>query len=148
MYSPTLAFRLCFILLAMLLSAVSVAENTGRQLSLAKLEELNKVSAKLVQEARSSKAKATPFRIDARLYRESLRTLMLNNQKINNPQGRIPRTFLLNMVRMSALLSSAAECRTGRYIVCPAELMTKLKAQQQLLSKDLDSFKAMLNGTG
>lgn len=101
-----------------------------------------------MQEARSAQAKATPFRIDVTLYRESLRTLMLDNRKINNEKDRIPQNILINMVRMSALLSSAAECKTGRYIVCPPELMTKLSSQQQLISKDFDSFKASLNGTG
>ncbi len=150
MYSPILApaFRLSFFLLAALLSAASVADNTGQQSSLARLEELTGVSSRLVQEARSAQAKATPFRIDVTLYRESLRALMLDNQKVGDAKDRIPQNMLINMVRMSALLSSAAECKTGRYIVCPVELMRTLTSQQQLISKDLDNFKASLNGTG
>jgi hypothetical protein len=72
---------------------------------------------------------------------------MLTNREIGEEKDRIPQHILINMVRMSALLSSAAECKTGRYIVCPPELMTKLKTQQQLLSEDLDSFKVIPEGT-
>lgn len=149
MNSPLLThvFRLIFFLCAALLSTASSAENTDQQSLLTKLDELTEVSASLVREARSAQAKSTPFRIGVTLYRESLRSLMLDNQKINDNRLRIPQNTLINMVRMSALLSSAAECKTGRYIVCPAELMIKLTSQQQLLSKDLDNFKAILNGT-
>ena len=73
---------------------------------------------------------------------------MLDNRKISDEKDRIPNDILVNMVRMSALLHSAAECKTGRYIVCPPELMTKLTSQQQLLLKDIGSFKAALDGTG
>jgi len=149
MYPPVLAstLRLTFFLWVTLLPAASLAENTDLPPLLAKLEELTEVSAGLVREARSAQAKATPFRIEVTLYRESLRTLMLDNRKISAEKERIPQNILVNMVRMSALLHSAAECKTGRYIVCPPELMRKLASQQQLLSKDLDSFKVTLDGT-
>lgn len=32
---------------------------------------------------------------------------------------------------MSALIHSASESKTGRYIVCPIELMTSLTSQQK-----------------
>ncbi len=150
MYSPIFAaaFRLSLFLLATLLSVASVAENTDQLSPLARFEELTSVSARLVREARSAQARASSFRIDVTLYRESLRTLMLDNRKINDKKDRIPQNILINMVRMSALLSSAAECKTGRYIVCPPELMTRLRTQQQLLFRNLGNFKASLNGTG
>ncbi len=149
MYPPVLAavLRLILFLWATSLPAVSVAENTDWPPLLAKLEELTEVSAGLVREAQSAQAEATPFRIEVTLYREHLRTLMLDNRKISAEKERIPQNILVNMVRMSALLHSAAECKTGRYIVCPPELMRKLASQQQLLSKDLDSFKVTLDGT-
>ena len=132
----------------LMLPAASAAENPDPSSLLAKLEELTEISATLVAKARSSQAKASPFRIEATLYREHLRTLMLENRMISDDKDRIPQSILINMVRMSALLHSAAECKTGRYIVCPPELMTKLASQQKLLAQDLGSFKAALNGTG
>ena len=148
MYLPVLAstLRLTIFLWVTLLPTASFAENTDLPPLLAKLEELTEVSAGLVREARSTQAKATPFRIEVTLYRESLRTLMLDNREISAEKERIPQNILVNMVRMSALLYSAAECKTGRYIVCPPELMRKLASQQQLLSKDLGSFKVTLDG--
>ena len=139
---PAPTFRLSFFLLAMLLSTASVADEPQPLSQLAKLEELTQISAKLVRESKSAQANAASFRIEVTLYRESLRTLMLDNQKIAHEKERIPQNILINMVRMSALLSSASECRTGRYIVCPLELMRKLSAQQQLLFKDLERLKA------
>ncbi|MDH3560238.1 MAG: hypothetical protein OEN52_04710 [Gammaproteobacteria bacterium] len=109
---------------------------------LAKVEELNGDSARLIVAARSAQAKVTSFRINVTIYRESLRTLMLSNREIALDKNRIPQSILINMVRMSALLHSAAECKTGRYIVCPPELMSQLQSQQQLLTKDIDHFKA------
>ena len=38
---------------------------------------------------------------------------------------------------MAALLQSAAECQTGRYIVCPPDLMTRLRRQRTLLEQGL-----------
>ena len=110
------------------------------------LMELGEDSAGLVAKARSAQAKATQFRIDVTIYRESLRSLMLSNREIDQGKDRIPQHILVNMVRMSALLHSAAECKTGRYIVCPPELMSQLTSQQQLLSEELVNFKAILEG--
>lgn len=134
--------------LMLIVATASAAEDADPGSLLAKLEELNETSARLVLEARSAQAEATPFRIDVTLYREHLRSLMLANRKIGEEKERIPQDILVNMVRMSALLNSAAECKTGRYIVCPPELMSKLTSQQQLLSKDLDSLKAATGGSG
>ncbi len=134
--------------LMLLVATASAAEDADPGSLLAKLEELNETSARLVLEARSAQAEATPFRIDVTLYREHLRSLMLANRKIGEEKERIPQDILVNMVRMSALLNSAAECKTGRYIVCPPELMSKLTSQQQLLSKDLDSLRAATGGSG
>lgn len=133
--------RLVLLFLATLLTATAAADNPTQAVLLAKAEELNGDSARLIATARSAQARATPFRIDVTIYRENLRTLMLSNREIAE-KYRIPQSILVNMVRMSALLHSAAECKTGRYIVCPPELMSKLQSQQQLLSKDLDNFKA------
>jgi hypothetical protein len=134
--------------LMLLVATAFAAEDADPGSLLAKLEELNETSARLVLEARSAQAEATPFRIDVTLYREHLRSLMLANRKIGEEKERIPQDILVNMVRMSALLNSAAECKTGRYIVCPPELMSKLTSQQQLLSKDLDSLRAATGGSG
>lgn len=132
----------------LLVATASATEGADPGSLLAKLEELNETSARLVLEARSAQAEATPFRIDVTLYREHLRSLMLANRTIGEEKERIPQDILVNMVRMSALLNSAAECKTGRYIVCPPELMSKLTSQQQLLSKDLDSLRAATGGSG
>ncbi len=148
MYLPAPALQLVLLLWAILLSATSAADSPGRPPLLENLEVLIEVSADLVREARSRQAKATPFRIEVTLYKERLRALMLDNRRISDEKKRIPMGFLINMVRMSALLYSAAECKTGRYIVCPPELMRRLASQQQVLSKDIDSFKMTLDGTG
>ena len=142
----TLSMRRLVFLLATLLAVTAVADNATRPVLLVTLEELNGTSARLVEAARSAQAAATPFRIDVTLYRESLRTLMLSNQEIEQEKDRIPQPILVNMVRMSALLHAAAECKTGRYIVCPPELMSQLVSQQQLLSGEFDRFKTTLDG--
>ena len=54
-----------------------------------------------------------------------------------NPFQRLPRPLVLDMVRMAALLQSAAECQTGRYIVCPPDLMTRLRRQRTLVEQGL-----------
>jgi hypothetical protein len=140
------AVRLILFLCVTLLAAGSVASDANLPALLAKAEELNTISAKLVQAARSGKTDASSFRIEATLYREHLRTLMLDNRNIAEGKERIPQDILVEMVRMSALLHSAAECKTGRYIVCPPELMTQLTSQQQRVSKGFDGFKATLTG--
>jgi hypothetical protein len=141
------AVRLILFLWVTLLPVASVASDASLPSLLAKAEELNTISAKLVQAAQSGKTDASSFRIEATLYREHLRALMLDNRKIAEEKERIPQDILIEMVRMSALLHSAAECKTGRYIVCPPELMTQLTSQQQLVSKSFDGFKATQAGT-
>ncbi len=94
-------------------------------------------SGTLVQEAISSNANASSFRIDATLYRESLRALMISSDKVDN-EASATRTapskeMFMELVRMSALLQSAAACKTGRYIVCPIELRQQLLAQLKRL---------------
>ncbi|VAW64901.1 hypothetical protein MNBD_GAMMA10-2313 [hydrothermal vent metagenome] len=89
-------------------------------------------SSKLVQEAISSNANASRFRIDATLYRESLRSLMLNSDTQSTPSTHT-KNMLMELVRMSALLQSAAACKTGRFIVCPIELRQQLLSQQKRL---------------
>jgi hypothetical protein len=148
-HSLVLTPALCLLVLpwlSLLVMTVSVAGDDNRLLLLPNIRELNEDSARLVEEARSAQAKATPFRIDVTIYRESLRSLMLSNREIAQEKYRIPQHILVNMVRMSALLHSAAECKTGRYIVCPAGLMSQLSSQQRLLSEELDHFKATLEG--
>jgi hypothetical protein len=46
------------------------------------------------------------------------------------------------MVRMAALLNAAAECKTGRYITCPAELMQQLTTQQRRIDQMLAAPRA------
>ncbi len=146
MFSRTLLpiLQLLIFLSAVLFSVMSVADNTETQSLAARFDELNRESARLVKDARSSQAKSSDFRIGVTLYRESLRSLMLDSEEAGDEKDRVPQIMLVNMVRMSALLSSAAECRTGRYIVCPIELMTRLSSQQEILAKDLENFRAGL----
>lgn len=84
----------------------------------------------LVATARSGSGAATRFRIDVAYYRETLRALM--KEDAARPEAeRLPRPLLLEMVRMVALLQAAAECQTGRHIVCPADLIERLERQQR-----------------
>jgi len=101
---------------------------------ISRVAELNKITASLVFAARSGEAPASSFRIEATLYREDLRSLMIDNKNLDPDENRIPQGYLLDMVRMSALIHSASECKTGRYIVCPVALMSNLNAQQQKLT--------------
>lgn len=97
---------------------------------------LGTLASRLVELAGSAKAHATGFRIDVAHYRESLRDLVKENDA--RPEAeRLPRPLVLDMVRMAALLQSAAECQTGRYIVCPPDLMTRLRRQRTLLEQGL-----------
>jgi hypothetical protein len=89
----------------------------------------------LVERARFGESPATQFRIDAVLYREGLRQLATENAALPEAD-RIPRDTVMAMVRMSALLQAAAECQTGRYIVCPADLMVRLTSQV----RELEAF--------
>jgi hypothetical protein len=92
-------------------------------------------SRKLVSQAATGSTHATTFRINATLFRESLRSFMLARENGNSGSDGLSKTDLINLVRMSALLQSAADCKTGRYIVCPPELMQQLRSQQALLEK-------------
>jgi hypothetical protein len=86
----------------------------------------------LVKQAISSQANASRFRIDATFYRESLRSLMIEAEKNADKSAKSKKIFM-ELVRMSALLQSAAACKTGRYIVCPVELRLQLLSQQARL---------------
>jgi len=86
----------------------------------------------LVKQAISSEANASRFRIDATFYRESLRSLMIEAEKNADKSEKSKKVFM-ELVRMSALLQSAAACKTGRYIVCPIELRQQLLSQQTRL---------------
>jgi hypothetical protein len=97
------------------------------------------LSARLVELAQSAKANATSFRIDVAHYRESLRDLVKENDK-RADADRLPRPLLMDLVRMAGLLQSAAECQTGRYIVCPPDLMVRLRRQQALVEQGLASL--------
>jgi hypothetical protein len=94
------------------------------------------LASRLVDLAASSKAHATGFRIDVAHYRESLRDLVKENDARAEAE-RLPRPLILDLVRMTALLQSAAECQTGRYIVCPPDLMTRLRRQRTVLEQGL-----------
>lgn len=100
------------------------------------LTELHRLATNLVQQARSGRADASQFRIQTTLYRETLRQRMLDNPA-PPAKDSTQHALLLDMVRMSALLHAAAKCKTGRYIVCPPELMQQLTAQQQRLASAL-----------
>lgn len=97
---------------------------------------LGTLAAQLVDLAASAKAQATAFRIDVAHYRESLRDLVREDDQ-RPAAERLPRPLVLDMVRMAALLQSAAECQTGRYIVCPPDLMMRLRRQRTLLEQGL-----------
>lgn len=92
------------------------------------------LSASLVEQAGSAQAHATAFRIDVAYYRETLRDLVKDND-LHPEEARIAKPLLMDLVRMIALLQSAAQCQTGRYIVCPPDLMSQLNRQQALLQE-------------
>lgn len=98
----------------------------------ARCRELVALSQALVQTAQSGRGPATRFRIDVVHFRESLRALMQDDARQPQPE-RLPRTLLMEMVRMVALLQAAADCQTGRYIVCPADLIERLNRQQTIV---------------
>ncbi|MGB5744770.1 MAG: hypothetical protein WBM65_20355 [Sedimenticolaceae bacterium] len=103
---------------------------------LQRLDELNVLSEALVEKAGSGSAPAHEFRIEARMYRELLRRTMLSDRE-QPVEEQLPQPLLLDMVRMSALLHSAADCKTGFVITCPADLMLQLKAQQAKVTQGL-----------
>ena len=150
----TLQFWLCVILLGTMAatSAAAITDTTPaleasrantvsvaagqRQEALARLEELDLLSQGLVTKAGSGATPAHNFRVETRMYRELLRQIMLTNRQ--HPEAeQLPQDRLLEMVRMSALLHAAAECKTGYVIVCPPDLMLQLKAQQDRVSQSL-----------
>jgi hypothetical protein len=102
-----------------------------------KLIALADTSEELVHKLRTNEVEAANFRIQLALYRESLRDLMLADQKAPAPD-QLPRPVLMEAVRMAALLQSAANCETGRYLVCPADLMERLVLQQKTLTSNLN----------
>jgi len=110
----------------------AVAVGKGAQ-ALPELRQLNSLSQQLIGKIKAGTAEAVAFRTDVVFYRESLRNLMLKNEK-PGPQ-RLSKPLLMKMVRMAALLQSAAECHTGRYISCPANLMHELEQQQKQLNR-------------
>jgi hypothetical protein len=98
-------------------------------------------STGLVQQAESGMAHARAFRIDVAYYRETLRDLVRDNEQRQDSE-RLPKPLLMDMVRMTALLQSAAQCQTGRYIVCPPDLITQLHRQQALVEQGLTALGA------
>jgi hypothetical protein len=117
----------------------SVAEPA---VGLDKLEELNQLSDALVDKASKGNTPAAEFRIEARMYRELLRQLMLANRAAPAPE-QLPQELLLDMVRMSALLHAAADCKTGFVITCPPDLMVQLKSQQAQVEQGLKVTKSL-----
>ena len=109
---------------------------------LERLENLHLLSEALVDRASSGSAPAHEFRIEARMYRELLRQVMLDNRDRAIGE-QMPQPMLLDMVRMSALLHSAAECKTGRVIVCPTDLMQQLRSQQSRVAQGLEMLRMM-----
>lgn len=105
--------------------------------------ELNWISESLIEKAASGRTPATEFRIQATLYRERLRKLMLEDRKRPDPQ-RLPDDMLVDMVRMSALLHAASACRTGHVITCPADLMLQLRSQQSVTVDKLAELRAAM----
>ena len=121
--------------------APAVPEN---HTALARLEELDLLSQGLVEKAGSGSARAHDFRIEARVYREQLRQVMLSDRE-QPPTQQLPQDLLLAMVRMSALLHAAADCKTGQVIVCPADLLLQLKSQQATVTQALAVAKQTAN---
>jgi hypothetical protein len=100
------------------------------------LGELVTLAGSLVERAASARAAASQYRIDTVYFRETLRDLMLANTG-RPPAEQLPAAFLTDMVRMAAVLDAAAECQSGRYIVCPADLMERLGRQHARIDDGL-----------
>jgi hypothetical protein len=103
-----------------------------------KLAALKTTSGDLVEKLKTGKVDAANFRIQVVLYRESLRDLMLADQHAAAAE-QLPRPVLMELVRMAALLQAAANCETGRYLVCPADLMDRLRLQQKTVASAVDT---------
>lgn len=101
-----------------------------------RLGELQQLSAALIERAASGASPAHQFRIEARIYRELLRRVTLDD-RAQPADARLPQTLLLDMVRMSALLHAAADCKTGLVITCPPDLMRQLRLQQARVDKEM-----------
>ena len=110
--------------------------------SLERLENINLLSEGLIARAGSGSAPAHEFRIEAHMYRELLRQVMLDNRD-RAISEQLPQPMLLDMVRMSALLHSAADCKTGRVIVCPTDLMQQLRSQLSRVTQGLEMLRMM-----
>lgn len=112
-----------------------MSDKAGGELE--RVAELNLLSQALVEKASRGDTPAHDFRIEARMYRELLRRLMLDDRELQEEE-RLPQDLLLDMVRMSALLHSAADCKTGLVITCPAELVLQLRSQQVKVEQGLE----------
>lgn len=100
------------------------------------LGELVTLAGSLVERAASARAAALQYRIDTVYLREILREVMLANR--TRPRAeQLPAAFLSDMVRMAAVLDAAAECQSGRYIVCPADLIERLERQHARITQGL-----------
>jgi hypothetical protein len=116
--------------------ADTASADTEQHSTLTRLEDLDLLSQGLVEKAGSGATPAHNFRVETRMYRELLRQIMLADRQHPTAE-QLPQDLLLEMVRMSALLHAAADCKTGYVIVCPADLMLQLKAQQSRVSRAL-----------
>jgi hypothetical protein len=111
----------------------------------ARLRTLHLLSAGLIEQASTGLAPANDFQLQARIYREQLRQTMLANEDLAAPQ-RLPQDLLLGMVRMSALLHAAADCKSGLVIICPPDLLRQLRAQHASVGETLQPFDVMGGG--
>jgi len=98
------------------------------------LQDLVSLAGSLVERAASGRAAASQYRIDSVYFRETLRDLMLASRRRSQPEQLAP-AYLSDMVRMAALLDAAAECQSGRYIVCPADLIERLRRQHARIAQ-------------
>jgi len=106
------------------------------QQALTRLEELDLLSQGLIRKAGAGATPANNFRVETRMYRELLRQTMLKDRQ--RPEAdQLPQDLLIEMVRLSALLHAAADCKTGYVIVCPPDLMLKLRSQQAKVTQAL-----------
>lgn len=105
-----------------------------------RLDDLHQLSMTLIERAASGTSPASQFRIEARIYRELLRRVTLDD-RAQAPARRLPKTLLLDMVRMSALLHAAADCKTGFVITCPPDLMRQLRAQQARVDHEMTLYR-------
>lgn len=144
MQPPAVLFSLLFVIGMGLLwpaqpGLAEGAQPVERPELLERLRSLHLLSAGLIEKAGTGRTPANDFQIQARLYREQLRHAMLANRELAPPQ-QLPEDLLLAMVRMSALLHAAADCKSGLVIVCPADLLRQLRAQQERVSAILRPY--------